>query len=82
MAILRRKVNWVLDADIRAFFDTLEHGWLVKFIEHRVADRRVVRLIQKWLKAGVLEDGKRMQSELGTVPGGSISALLANIYLH
>ena len=75
-------MNWVLDADIRAFFDTLEHGWLVKFIEHRVADRRVVRLIQKWLKAGVLEDGKRMQSELGTVPGGSISALLANIYLH
>ena len=82
MAILRRKVNWVLDADIRAFFDTLEHGWLVKFIEHRVADRRVVRLIQKWLKAGVLEDGKRMQSELGTVQGGSISPLLANIYLH
>jgi RNA-directed DNA polymerase len=82
MAILRRKVNWVLDADIRAFFDTLEHGWLVKFIEHRVADRRVVRLIQKWLKAGVLEDGKRMQSEEGTVQGGSISPLLANIYLH
>ena len=82
MAILRRKVNWVLDADIRAFFDTLKHGWLVKFIEHRVADRRVVRLIQKWLKAGVLEDGKRMQSELGTVQGGSISPLLANIYLH
>ena len=82
MAILRRKVNWVLDADIRAFFDTVEHGWLVKFIEHRVADRRVVRLIQKWLKAGVLEDGKRIQSELGTVQGGSISPLLANIYLH
>jgi len=52
MAILRKKVNWVLDADIRGFFDTLDHGWLVKFIEHRVADRRVVRLIQKWLKAG------------------------------
>ena len=82
MAILRRKVNWVLDADIRAFFDTLGHGWLVKFIEHRVADRRVVRLIQKWLKAGVLEDGKLMQSEQGTVQGGSISPLLANIYLH
>ena len=58
VAIMRRKVNWVLDADIRAFFDTLGHGWLVKFIEHRVADRRVVRLIQKWLKAGVLEDGQ------------------------
>jgi group II intron reverse transcriptase/maturase len=72
----------VLDADIRGFFDTLDHGWLVKFIEHRVADRRVVRLIQKWLKAGVLEDGKRSESEVGTVQGGSISPLLANIYLH
>src|SRR6266496_2663116 len=82
MAILRRKVNWVLDADIRGFFDTLDHGWLVKFIEHRVADRRVVRLIQKWLKAGVLEDGKRSESEVGTVQGGSISPLLANLYLH
>lgn len=82
MGILRRKVNWVLDADIRGFFDTLDHGWLIKFIEHRVADRRVVRLIQKWLKAGVLEDGKRMHSEVGTVQGGSISPLLANIYLH
>ena len=55
--ILTKKVNWVLDADIRDFFDTLDHGWLVKFLEHRVADRRVVRLIQKWLRAGVLEDG-------------------------
>jgi len=82
MAILRKKVNWVLDADIGGFFDTLDHGWLVKFIEHRVADRRVVRLIQKWLKAGVLEDGKRIESEVGTVQGGSISPLLANIYLH
>jgi group II intron reverse transcriptase/maturase len=72
----------VLDADIRNFFDTLDHGWLVKFIEHRIRDRRVVRLIQKWLRAGVLEDGKRIQSEVGTVQGGSISPLLANIYLH
>jgi RNA-directed DNA polymerase len=78
----KRKVNWVLDADIRAFFDTLEHGWLVKFVEHRIADRRIVRLIQKWLRAGVLEDGKRIVSEVGTVQGGSISPLLANIYLH
>jgi len=76
------KVNWVLDADIRGFFDTLDHGWLVKFVEHRIADRRVVRLIQKWLNAGVLEDGKRTRSEVGTVQGGSISPLLANIYLH
>jgi RNA-directed DNA polymerase len=82
LGIMRSKVNWVLDCDIRAFFDTLGHGWLVKFIEHRVADRRVVRLIQKWLSAGVMEDGKRMQSEIGTVQGGSISPLLANIYLH
>src|SRR2546426_5410274 len=82
LGIRLRKVNWVLDLDVRAFFDTLEHGWLVKFIEHRVPDRRVVRLIQKWLKAGVVEEGKRMQSEIGTVQGGSISPLLANIYLH
>jgi hypothetical protein len=63
-------------------FDTPDHGWLVKFIEHRIADRRVVRLIQKWLNAGVLEDGKRTRSEVGTVQGGSISPLLANLYLH
>ncbi|MFN8544509.1 MAG: reverse transcriptase domain-containing protein [Candidatus Binatia bacterium] len=75
-----RRVNWVLDADIRGFFDTLDHGWLVKFLEHRVGDRRVVRLIQKWLWAGVLEEGKRTQRESGTVQGGSISPLLANLY--
>ncbi len=77
-----RKVNWVLDADIRSFFDTLKHEWIVKFIEHRVGDRRVVRLIQKWLAAGVLEDGKRIHSDDGAVQGGSISPLLANVYLH
>jgi group II intron reverse transcriptase/maturase len=77
-----RRVNWVLDADLRRFYDTLDHGWLVKFVEHRVADRRVIRLIQKWLQAGVLEDGQRIQSEVGTVQGGSISPLLSNIYLH
>jgi group II intron reverse transcriptase/maturase len=82
VGILTRKVNWVLDADIRGFFDTLSHEWLVKFIEHRIADRRIVLLIQEWLKAGVLEDGERIQSEMGTVQGGSISPLLANIYLH
>jgi len=80
--IMTRKVNWVLDADIRSFFDTLSQEWLVRFVEHRVADRRVVRLIQKWLRAGVLEDGKRTVSEVGTVQGGSISPLLANLYLH
>jgi group II intron reverse transcriptase/maturase len=80
--LLTQRVNWVLDADIRSFFDTLEHGWLVRFIKHRVADRRVVRLIQKWLNAGVLEDGERTCSEVGTVQGGCISPLLANLYLH
>ncbi len=82
VGLLTKKVNWVLDADIRGFFDNLAHGWLVRFIEHRVADRRVVRLIHKWLNAGVLEDGKRMQSEVGAVQGGSVSPLLANVYLH
>lgn len=82
VGICTKKVGWVLDADIQEFFDTLEHKWLVRFIEHRVADRRIVRLIQKWLRAGVLEDGKRIQSEVGTVQGGSISPLLANLYLH
>ncbi|MBF8305019.1 MAG: RNA-directed polymerase (reverse transcriptase) [Acidobacteria bacterium] len=80
--LLTTKVNWVLDVDIRGFFDAIDHGWLVKFIEHRIADRRVVRLIQKWLNAGVLEDGKRMRVEEGTPQGGSASPLLANIYLH
>jgi len=77
-----KRVNWVLDADISKFFDTIEHDWLIKFIEHRVADTRIVRLIRKWLNAGVLEGGRRIQQELGTVQGGSISPLLANIYLH
>jgi RNA-directed DNA polymerase len=80
--LLTRKVNWVLDADIRGFFEAIDHEWLVKFVEHRVADRRVVRLIQKWLNAGVLEGGTRTWSEKGTPQGGSISPLLANVYLH
>ena len=82
VGIMTKRVNWVLDADIRAFFDTLNHEWLVKFIKHRISDRRIVRLIQKWLRAGVLEEGKRIRSEVGTVQGGSISPVLANIYLH
>ncbi len=80
--LLTRKVNWVLDADIRGFFEAIDHEWLVKFVEHRIADRRVVRLIQKWLNAGVLEDGTRTRSETGTPQGGSASPLLANVYLH
>ena len=82
VGIWARRVSWVLDADIRSFFDTMKHEWIVKFIEHRVADERVVRLIQKWLSAGVLEDGQRTRSEEGAVQGGSISPLLANVYLH
>src|SRR5712664_1722868 len=80
--LLTRKVNWVLDGDISSFFDGLDHQWLIKFIEHRVADQRVVRLIRKWLNAGVLEKGRWTCSEEGTPQGGSASPLMANIYLH
>jgi RNA-directed DNA polymerase len=80
--LMTKQVNWVLDLDIRGFYDSIDHGWLVKFIEHRIADQRVVRLIQKWLNAGVLENGKRMQVEEGTPQGASASPLLANVYLH
>jgi group II intron reverse transcriptase/maturase len=82
LGIYEKKVNWVLDLDIQAFFDSLSQNWLVKFIEHRIGDRRVVRLIQKWLSAGVLEEGKLTISEEGTPQGGSASPLLANVYLH
>jgi RNA-directed DNA polymerase len=78
----RRKVSWVLDADIRDFFGQLDHDWLMRFLEHRIADRRVLRLIQKWLAAGVIEDGKWSQDERGTAQGASASPLLANVYLH
>ena len=80
--LLTRKVNWVLDGDISSCFDGLDHEWLIKFIEHRVADQRVVRLIRKWLNAGVLEQGEWSCSEEGTPQGGSASPLLANVYLH
>jgi RNA-directed DNA polymerase len=76
------KVNWVLDADIRGFFDNLNHEWLIKFVEHRIGDKRVIRLIQKWLKAGVMLEGQLTKTEEGVPQGGSISPLLANIYLH
>lgn len=82
VGIRRKKVNWLLDADIHGFFDAIDHECLVKLIEQRIADRRVVRLIQKWLNAGVLEDGEWTRSEVGTPQGGGISPLLANIYLH
>jgi len=82
VGLVTRKVNWVLDLDIRSYFDKISHEWLVRFVEHRIADRRVVRLIQKWLNAGVLEDGKHLRVEEGTPQGGSASPLLANLYLH
>src|ERR1700681_3864117 len=82
VGLMTKQVNWVLDLDIRSYFDGISHEWLVKFVEHRVADRRVVRLIQKWLHAGVLEDGKRLRGGEGTPQGGRASPLLANIFLH
>src|SRR6202166_567648 len=80
--LLTKKVNWVLDLDIRGFFDALSHEWLVKFVEHRIADQRIVRLIQKWLKAGVMEDGQWFETKEGTPQGSVISPSLANLYLH
>ncbi len=82
VGIEQGRVNWVLDIDLRSFFDTIDHEWMMKFIEHRIADKRVLRHIRKWLSAGVLEDGKIWQAQYGTPQGGSISPLLANIYLH
>src|SRR5437016_4217014 len=82
VGIERKKVNWILDADIRSFFDEISQEWLIRFLEHRIGDRRIIRLIQKWLKAGVLEDGIVTVSGRGTGQGSVISPLLANIYLH
>jgi len=81
-AIERKRVNWMLDADVRDFFTSLDHGWLRKFLEHRIADRRVLRLIQQWLEAGVVENGKWTACEEGTPQGAVVSPLLANVYLH
>ena len=78
----RKKVSFVLDADIRGFFDTVDHAWLIRFIEHRIADKRVVRLIRKWLSAGVMEDQKWTEYKEGVPQGATISPLLANLYLH
>ncbi|MGI6551158.1 MAG: group II intron reverse transcriptase/maturase [Syntrophomonadales bacterium] len=82
VGITRRKVNWVLDADIRSFFDTIDHEWMMKFMEHRIADQRLLRLIRKWLRAGVSEDGQWSKTTVGTPQGAVISPILANIYLH
>jgi RNA-directed DNA polymerase len=80
--IAGRRVNWVLDADIRDFFGQLDRDWLLRFLRHRIADERVLRLVGKWLAAGVIEDGDWSDSGKGTVQGGSVSPLLANVYLH
>jgi len=82
VGITQKKVDWVLDLDIQSFFDKIEHEWMVKFVERRIADPRIVRLIQKWLKAGVMEDGQWFETEEGTPQGSVISPLLANLYLH
>jgi group II intron reverse transcriptase/maturase len=82
VGIQRKKVNWVLDADIRGFFDNMSHKWTMKFIEHRVADPRMLHLIQKWLKAGVSEDGQWSETNVGTPQGAVVSPLIANVYLH
>jgi len=82
VGLRRKKVNWVLDLDVRGFFDNVSHEWLVKFVEHRIADRRILRLIQKWLKAGVSEQGEWKETKLGTPQGAVASPLLANVYLH
>ena len=82
VGIQRKKVNWILDADVMGFFDNLSHEWALKFIEHRVADRRILRLIQKWLKAGVSEDGQWSKTDKGTPQGAVASPLIANVYLH
>jgi group II intron reverse transcriptase/maturase len=81
-AIDTRKVNWILDADVENFFGSVDQGWLVRFLEHRVSDKRIIRLIQKWLKAGILEDGVVTVDDRGTGQGSVISPLLANVYLH
>ena len=80
--IYRRRVNWVLDADIQGFFDAMDHDWMMRFLQHRIADKRLLRLIRKWLRVGTIRDGQHVLSEKGTPQGAVISPLLANVYLH
>jgi RNA-directed DNA polymerase len=82
VGLIRKKVNWVLDADIRDSFGSISHEWLGKFIEDRIADRRILRLIRKWLRAGISEEGAWAKTEVGTPQGAVVSPLLANVYLH
>jgi group II intron reverse transcriptase/maturase len=80
--ILRKRVNWVLDADIRGFYDAMAHAWIIRFLEHRIADKRILRLIAKWLRVGIIEDGRVTRSQVGAPQGAVISPILANVYLH
>src|SRR5271154_3795028 len=80
--IYRKQVNWVLDADIQGFFDAMAHSWTIRFLQHRIADKRILRLIAKWPKVGITEDGRVTRSERGTPQGAVISPILANVYLH
>jgi group II intron reverse transcriptase/maturase len=82
VALMYKKVNWVLDADVRGYFDAIDHEWLLRFLEHRIADRRLLRLIRKWLRAGVMEEGRKLASHLGSPQGATVSPLLSNVYLH
>src|SRR5437764_5178984 len=82
VGISRKKVNWILDLDVRDFFGTVNHEWLIRFMEHRIGDERILRQIRKWLKAGVLEEGVVTDSEGGTPQGATVSPVLANAYLH
>jgi RNA-directed DNA polymerase len=77
-----KKVSWVLEADLKNFFGSLNQGWIIRFLKHRIGDPRIIQLIQRWLKSGILEEGQLEKSEIGTQQGGSISVLLSNIYLH
>ena len=82
VGIFRKRMNWVLDADIQGFFDCLSHDWILRFLKHRIADRRILRLVAKWLKAGVVEDGQVIRCSRGAPQGAVISPILANVYLH
>jgi RNA-directed DNA polymerase len=82
VAITRRRVNWILDCDIEGFFDAIDHTWMIKFLEHRIGDRRILRLVRKWLRAGVSEEGEWSKTTVGTPQGAVISPLLGNVYLH
>jgi retron-type reverse transcriptase len=77
-----KKISWILDADLSSFYDRIDHGWMKQFIQHRIADKRILRLVEKWLKAGIIEAGEWRASESGAIQGSSLSPLLSNIYLH